>query len=172
VPDPFIGEIRIFGFNFAPIGWAMCNGQLLPINQNTALFSLIGTYFGGNGTTTFGLPDLRSRVPINMGQGSGLSEYVLGQVGGAENVALLATQVPSHSHSVNASDGAAGSTRPAGGVLGRAGSDIYAAAPDGSTVMNTGMIANSGGNQPHQNMQPYLTLNFCIALQGVFPPRN
>lgn len=172
MPDPFIGEIRTFGFNFAPVGWAMCNGQLLPINQNTALFSLLGTYFGGNGTTTFGLPDLRSRVPIHMGQGSGLSEYVLGQFGGDENVALQATQLPSHSHPVNANDGAASSTRPAGGVLARSGSDIYAGSPDGSTVMNTTMIANSGGNQAHPNIQPYLTLNVCIALVGVYPSRS
>ena len=172
MPDPFIGEIRIFGFNFAPTGWAMCDGQLLPIAQYTALFSLLGTYFGGNGTSNFGLPDLRARVPISMGQGAGLSNYVLGQLGGAEAVALLAGQLPAHSHSVNASDGAPVLTRPAGAVPARASADIYASAPDGTTVMNAGMIASAGGNQPHPNMQPYLTLNFCIALQGVFPPRS
>jgi microcystin-dependent protein len=152
--DPFIGEIRMFGFNFAPVGWAMCNGQLLPITQNTALFSLLGTTFGGNGTTNFALPDLRSRVPNHEGQGSGLSQYELGQSGGAENVTLLSSQLPAHGHSVNVSSAAAADGRPAGNVLAHAGTNIYAPAPDGATVMNGGMIANTGGNQPHANIQP------------------
>lgn len=170
--DPFLGEIRLFGFNFAPVGWAMCQGQLLPISQNTALFSLLGTSYGGNGTTTFALPDLRSRVPLSMGQGAGLSNYVIGQAGGNENVTLLASQLPAHSHSVNASSTAAAADRPAGAVLGHAGVNTYAAGPDGATVMNAGMIANTGGSQPHSNLQPFLTLNFCIALQGIYPSRN
>jgi len=172
VSEPFLGEIRMFGFNFAPTGWAMCNGQLLPISQNTALFSLLGTQFGGNGTSTFALPNLQSRVPIHQGQGSGLSSYVIGQSGGFENVTLLATQLPAHSHSVNASSATAAAGRPAGAVPAHPSADIYASAPDGATVMNAGMIANTGGNQPHGNIQPYLTLNFCIALQGIFPSRN
>lgn len=172
MPDPFLGEIRLFGFNFAPVGWAMCQGQQLPISQNAALFSLLGVSYGGNGTTTFALPDLRARVPLSMGQGPGLSDYVIGQTGGSENVALVATQLPAHSHSVNASSTAAAADRPAGAVLGRASVNIYSSGPDGATVMNGGMIANTGGSQPHPNLQPFLTLNFCIALQGVYPSRS
>lgn len=162
----------MFGFNFAPRGWALCQGQVLPISQNTALFSLLGTYFGGNGTTNFGLPNLQSRVPLSMGTGQGLSSYTIGQAGGTENVTLLATQLPAHGHSVNASSATAGGDRPAGAVLARPGANIYASAPDGTTVMNTGMIGNAGGGQPHSNIAPYLTLNFCIALQGIYPTRD
>jgi microcystin-dependent protein len=178
VSDPFIGEIRLFGFNFAPVNWAFCNGQLLPINQNVALFSLLGTFYGGNGTNNFALPDLRSRVPLGMGQGTGLSDYNIGQTGGAETVTLAVTQLPSHNHSVNASD-ASGvslfgpsdrSDSPAGHVLGRA--EIYRDKPDGKTVMNAEMIGNTGGGRPVSVIQPYLTLNFCIALSGIFPPRS
>lgn len=170
--EPFLGEIRMFGFNFAPIGWAQCNGQVLPISQNTALFSLLGTFYGGNGTSNFALPDLRSRVAVHEGQGTGLAQYVIGQRGGVENVTLLGTQLPAHSHSVNASSATAVEARPAGAVLAHAGASVYASAPDGATVMNSGMISNTGGNQPHPNVQPYLTVNFCIALQGIFPSRN
>lgn len=176
--EPFIGEIRMFGFNFAPVGWAFCQGQLLPISQNVALFSLLGTFYGGDGRTTFALPDLRSRVPLGMGQGTGLSNYTIGQAGGTETVTLSVTQLPSHNHAVNASDArdfslfgpSDRSDSPAGHVLGRA--DIYADAPDGTTVMNAGMIGDTGGGGPVGIIQPYLTLNFCIALFGIFPSRS
>jgi microcystin-dependent protein len=170
--EPFLGEIRMFGFNFAPQGWAMCNGQLLPISQNTALFALIGTFYGGNGTTNFALPNLQSSVAIHQGQGPGLSPYEIGQSGGTENVTLLQGQMPEHTHVVNASQSPGTGTRPAGAVLARATADIYAAAADGSTTMNAGTIGSAGGGQPHSNIQPYLTVNFCIALQGIFPSRN
>ena len=170
--EPFLGEIRMFGFNFAPQGWAMCNGQILPINQNTALFSLLGTYYGGNGTSTFALPNLQSSVAIHQGQGPGLSPYVLAQVGGAENVTLTSGQMPAHNHQVGANAGPAGGTRPGGAALGRTSDDVYAAAPDGSTTMNASMIGTAGSSLPHTNIQPYLVLNFCIALQGIFPSRN
>jgi microcystin-dependent protein len=169
--EPFLGEIRMFGFNFAPRGWATCNGQLLPINQNTALFALIGTFYGGNGTSNFALPDLQSSVAIHQGQGAGLSPYLMGQKSGVENVTLTETQMPTHVHSVTANSAPATSARPSGTVPARASADVYGAAPDGTT-MNAGMIASSGGSQPHTNIQPYLVVNFCIALQGIFPSRN
>jgi microcystin-dependent protein len=168
---PFLGEIRIFACNFAPRGWAMCNGQLLPINQNQALFSLLGTNYGGNGQTTFALPNLQGRVAIHEGQGSGLSAYTLGETGGAESVTLLTTQMPQHTHSVAASSAAATGTRPGGSVPARASTAAYATTPDG-TLMNATMLTTAGGGQPHENRQPYLVLNFCIALQGIFPARN
>jgi microcystin-dependent protein len=170
--EPFVGQIAMFGFNFAPSGWALCNGQLLPISQNTALFALIGTYYGGNGTTNFALPNLQSTVAIHQGQGPGLSPYVIGQTGGTENVTLTSGQMPLHNHQVNANASPASGSRPAGSVLGRPTTDIYAAAPDGSTTLNAGTISNTGGSQPHPNLQPFLVVNFCIALQGVFPSRN
>jgi microcystin-dependent protein len=172
VPEPFLGEIRMFGFNFPPQGWASCDGQTLPISQNTALFSLLGTTYGGDGTTTFALPDLQSRVAIHPGQGIGLSACTAGQAGGTENVTLLPAQMPTHTHSVHANNSLAEAHRPAGRVLARAGTDIYAAGPDGSTVMDARMLGDAGGNDPHQNIQPYLVLNFCIALQGIFPARS
>ena len=170
--EPFLGEIRMFGFDFAPQGWALCNGQLLPINQNQALFSLLGNMYGGNGTTTFALPNLQSRVPIHQGQGAGLSAYVVGQAGGAETVTLAAAQMPAHAHPVKASSNTAGSTKPKGRVPARSQSDVYAAKPDTSTVMHPSMIAEAGGGEPHTNVQPYLTVNFCIAMVGIFPARD
>jgi microcystin-dependent protein len=170
--EPFLGEIRMLGFNFAPQGWAPCNGQLLPINQNQALFSLLGTTYGGDGTTTFALPDLRSRVPVGQGQGPALSSYVEGQAGGAETVTLTAIQMPGHTHAVKASSSAAGSDQPEGRALARSASHIYAAKPDTSTVMNADMLGDAGGSQSHDNIQPYLAVNFCIALTGVFPARS
>jgi microcystin-dependent protein len=172
VSEPFLGQIQAFGFNFAPRGWALCNGQLMSIAQNTALFSLLGTTFGGDGVTTFGLPDLRSRVGIHMGQGPGLSPYVIGEISGTENVTLNVAQMPQHSHSVMATSGSATTGRPAGAVPARDSSNAYDAAPDGQTTMNAGMIGPSGQSLPHQNLQPFLVLNFCIALQGIFPSRN
>jgi microcystin-dependent protein len=171
VSEPFLGEIRMFGFNFAPQGWAFCNGQLLPISQNTALFSLLGTQYGGNGQTTFALPDLRGRVAIHQGQGPGLSNYVIGQVSGTENTTLTSGQMPQHAHGVVANASPASSGRPDGAVPARASGDIYAAAPDG-TAMNAGMIGVAGGSQPFNNLQPFLVVTFCIALQGIFPSRN
>jgi microcystin-dependent protein len=170
VSEPFLGEIRSFGFNFAPQGWATCNGQLLSISQNTALFSLLGTFYGGNGETTFALPNLQSRVGIHQGQGTGLSAYQLGQFSGSESVTLTLGQMPLHTHGLMANASPATSTRPDGTVLAR-GPSAYAAAPDG-TAMNAGAIAGVGGGQPHTIIQPYLCLNFCIALQGIFPSRN
>src|ERR1700683_1520443 len=142
--NPFVGEIRDFGFTFAPRGWAMCNGQLLPISQNTARFALIGTFYGGNGTSTFALPDLRSRVGIHEGQGVGLSPYDIGQNGGSENVTLTTNQLPQHGHAVGAAGGLGSATRAGGGVFARQAADAYAAAPDG-TVMNAGMTGTAGG---------------------------
>jgi microcystin-dependent protein len=170
--EPFLGEIRMFGFNFAPRGWALCNGQLLPINQNQALFSLLGNMYGGDGTTTFALPNLQSRVPIHQGQGAELSAYVVGQAGGAETVTLAAAQMPAHSHSVKASSSKANSLKPKGRVPARSQSNTYAARPDTSTVMHPKMIGQTGGGEPHANMQPYLTVNFCIAMVGIFPARD
>jgi microcystin-dependent protein len=170
--EPFVGEIRMFGFGFAPQGWALCNGQLLPISQNTALFSLLGTTYGGDGRTTFALPNMQSRVPVCQGQGPGLSSYAEGQAGGAETVTLAAAQMPGHTHPVKASSSAAGSDQPGGRALARSASHIYTAEPDTSTVMNADMLGGAGGSQPHGNIQPYLAVNFCIALTGIFPPRN
>jgi len=168
---PFIGEIKMVGFNFAPRGYAQCNGQILSISQNTALFSLLGTTYGGNGQTTFALPDLRSRVPLHVGQGPGLSSYALGQVSGTETVTLIAQQLAPHSHTVNAS-ATATSKSPANNVptVTGAGSS-YAATPDGTT-MNPAMTTGGGGGQPHNNLQPSLCINFVIALEGIFPSRN
>ena len=169
--EPFLGEIRTFGFNFAPQGWAMCAGQLLPINQNTALFALLGTFYGGNGTTNFALPDLRGRVGIHQGQGVGLSPYNIGQISGTETVTLTQNQMPQHNHQVMANDTAASATRPAGAVPARVTAAAYGATSDGTT-MNAAMISTAGGSQPMSIIQPYLCLNFCIALQGIFPSRN
>lgn len=162
----------MFGFNFAPTGWAQCNGQLISISQNSALFALLGTFYGGDGTSNFALPDLQSRVAIHQGQGLGLSPYVTGQNGGAETVQLSLNQIPQHSHLVNASSSPGSTGRPAGAVPGRSTTDIYASAPDGSTTLHPSTIANAGGGAGHSNIQPYLTVNFCIALTGVFPSRS
>ena len=166
---PFIAEIVMFGGNFAPRGWAFCQGQLLSIAQNTALFSLLGTTYGGNGQTTFALPDLRGRVPIQQGSGPGLTPRVLGEQGGTETVTLQVTQMPAHTHTVSASTAAAGDTVPTGNVLSEG--SIYHAAP-GNTTLSPTAIGASGGSQPHNNIQPFLALNFIIATQGIFPSRN
>lgn len=166
---PFIGEIKMFGGNFAIQNWAFCDGSLLPIDQNDALFSLLGTTYGGNGQTTFALPDLRGRVPIHSGTGPGLSNYVLGQIGGVESVTLTASQIPPHNHNVLAGNGA---TAPiAGGYLNNA-SAIYSP-PDSTVVMKSSSTAvDGGGNQPHSNLQPFLTINFIISLFGIYPTQN
>ncbi len=162
----------MFGFNFAPQGWALCNGQILPIDQNQALFALLGTTYGGDGTTTFALPNLQSRVPIHQGQGAGLSSYAEGQAGGTETVTLAVAQMPGHTHPVKASSSAAASDLPRGRALARSSSDIYTAEPDATTVMNAKMLGDAGGSEPHANIQPYLAVNFCIALTGIFPSRS
>lgn len=173
--DPFVAEIRVFGFNFAPRGWAFCDGQLMPISQNTALFSLLGTNFGGNGTSNFGLPNLQGSVPLQQGQGPGLSNYDLGETGGAPAVTLLSTELPPHSHTLNCSTVTADQTSPVGDIPAappaQRGQNFFAATPGGSPAMNANLLAPAGGNLPHNNMPPYLTLNFCIALTGIFPPR-
>ena len=164
--EPFLSEIRMMSFVFAPKGWALCNGQLLPINQNQALFSLLGTTFGGNGQTTFALPDLRARTPIHEGLG-----HTLGERGGEQAHTLTSAEMPMHTHTVTASSAAqGGNSSPSGRVLGGA-NNVYHA-PSNLTTLNPGTVTNTGGSQAHQNMQPYLTLSFCIALQGIFPSPN
>ena len=170
--DPFVAEIRIFPFNFAPRGWAWCDGQLLPLSQNTALFSLLGTTYGGNGKSNFALPDLQGRVPMHPGQGPGLSLHDLGETGGSETVTLLESEIPSHSHAMRASYADGISQSPVNELL-ATGINISQYAPPGAlTALSPNTLAPAGGDQPHNNMMPYLTFYFCIALQGVFPPRT
>jgi microcystin-dependent protein len=173
--DPFVAEIRIFPFNFAPKGWAFCAGQLMPISQNTALFSLLGTTYGGDGKSTFALPDMQGNAPMHPGQGPGLSLHDLGETGGSPTVSLLESEIPSHPHIMRAASDAADNNSPqnntAAPPAGR-GNNLYITANTPLSAMNPQALTPSGGDQPHNNMQPYLTLNFCIALQGVFPPRT
>ena len=166
--DPFLGEIRLVPFTFAPRGWAFCAGQLLPINQNQALFALLGTNYGGNGRTTFALPDLRGRVPVGAGASASGSDYPLGSSGGHETVKLAVSQLPSHSHAVRANGGPATSRNPAATVPAAGGA--YAATQN-ATMKNV-MLGKSGGGQAHENRQPFLSLNYIIALQGIFPAQN
>jgi microcystin-dependent protein len=177
---PFVAEIRMFGFNFAPTGWAFCDGQLLPISQNTALFSLLGTNFGGDGKSTFGLPNMQGNVPIHAGQGPGLSQRFVGEAGGEQNVTLLSTEMPSHTHgfvcsTANATVVTSNTNQLAkgfkGNLQGNTQVKMYSTAAPNSQ-MNPLTIGISGQSNPHNNMMPYLTVNFCIALQGVFPARN
>jgi microcystin-dependent protein len=171
--EPFLGQVCTFGFNFAPRGWAFCNGQILPIAQNTALFSLLGTTYGGNGTTTFALPNLQSRVPVHFGTGAGLSNYALGQQGGTETNTLIVNQLPAHSHPLTAHGEDANSTNPSNNrpaaATGSPPPSIYSNAAADTNMQPTG---NTGSNQPIGNIQPYLALNFCIALEGIYPSRN
>jgi microcystin-dependent protein len=167
--DAFVAEIRIFAGNFAPKGWAFCNGQLLPISQNTALFSLLGTFYGGDGQSTFGLPDLRGCSPMHPGQGPGLTLRSLGERGGEESVTLNLNQMPAHSHQLTASTSAS-TPSPANSVPG-AGSKIYGPANNLVPMAGTA-VSSAGGSQPHDNRQPYLVLNFIIALQGIYPARS
>jgi len=173
--DPFVAEVRIFPFNFAPKGWAFAQGQILPISQNTALFSLLGTTYGGDGKSTFALPNMQGNACMHPGQGPGLSLHDLGETGGSETVSLLESEIPSHSHNqmCNAAPGD-GQTPDGGAVARTVGASPYVLAntPPAFVNMNDQAIAPAGGDQPHNNMQPYLTLSFCIALQGVFPPRT
>lgn len=169
--EPFIGQILIVPYNFAPRGFAMCNGQLLSIAQNTALFSLLGTYYGGDGKTNFALPDLQGRVPIGMGQGPGLSPYNLGQSGGEESVTLTLNQIPSHSHVPMAGASPANSGSPTGNYWSMPRVLLYSSsAPD--TSMNPAALGMTGGGQPHENRKPYLVMTYVIALQGIYPPRS
>jgi microcystin-dependent protein len=176
VTDQFVAEIRVFGFNFAPNGWAFCDGQILPISQNTALFSLLGTTYGGNGQSTFALPDLRGSVPLHVGYnqpGPGLSTYDLGQMGGTDTVTLLSSEMPAHNHALRAGQDLADVNEVT------PGQSSFAPSTDGllyHTTQNVNLAfqatAVAGGSQPHNNLMPYLTLTFCIALQGIFPPRS
>jgi len=178
--EAYLGEIRMFGFNFAPTGWMLCNGQTLAISQYAALFSLIGTSYGGNGTSTFQLPNLQSRVPVHQGTGAGLSTYVIGETTGTENVTLLYNNMPLHNHIVNAVTGSAGASDPHNALLGanapiaKGGAitqNSYSTAT-ANTTMNTTMLQTAGGNVPHNNLQPLLVVSFCIAYVGIFPSRN
>jgi microcystin-dependent protein len=178
--NPFVAEIRIFPFNFAPKGWAFCQGQLLSISQNTALFSLLGTTYGGDGKSTFGLPNLQGSAPMFYGQGPGLSLHDIGETGGSDTVTLLQTEIPSHNHALNADPSLATTNNPANGAYAEG---VWNAAPNSGnvniynvanpgTALSQNAIAPAGNSAPHNNLMPYLTLNFCIALQGVFPPRT
>ena len=175
--DPFVAEIRIFPFNFAPRGWAWCDGQLMPLSQNTALFSLLGTTYGGNGMSNFALPDLQGRAPMHPGQGSGLSLHDLGESGGSETVTLLESEIPAHNHAMSVSTSASdeeGQKQPQGAVPGsqQNTNQMYGSLASNLVQMSDQSLAPAGSDQPHNNMQPYLTFYFCIALQGVFPPRT
>ncbi|MCB9399651.1 MAG: phage tail protein [Acidobacteria bacterium] len=170
--DPFVAEIRIYPFNFAPSGWAFCDGQLLPLSQNTALFSLLGTTYGGNGKSNFALPNLQGRAVMHPGQGPGLSLHDLGETGGSETVSLLESEMPNHNHPHVVSQADGYSRTPNGELLATGiGIGQYASITN-SQVLNPNAASPSGGDVPHNNMMPYLTLNFCIALQGIFPPRT
>jgi len=170
--DPFVAEIRIVPFHFAPRGWAFCAGQLLPIAMNVALFSLMGTTYGGNGMSNFALPDLQGRAPMQPGQGPGLSLHDLGESGGAETVTLLTAEMPAHSHGVSAQSDPAATYKPGPPAsLGRASNQYQSNTAGNLVTMAQETLVSAGGDQPHNNMMPYLTLNFIIALQGVFPPR-
>jgi len=164
--EPFLSEIRIMSFGFAPRGWALCDGQLLPINQNQALFSLLGTTFGGNGQTNFALPDLRARTPIHVGGG-----HTLGERGGEQAHTLSIAELPTHTHVANASSSVGNAVIPTGAVLGSPLNLSYRP-PDSLTTLHPSTVTNIGGSQAHLNMQPFLVLNFCIALQGIFPSSN
>lgn len=171
--DPFVAEIRIVGFNFAPKGWAFCDGQILPLSQNTALFSLLGTTYGGNGKSTFGLPDLQGRAAMAPGQGAGLSLRDLGETGGSETVSLLPSEMPAHTHNVSAATfPATSSVALAGGAIARSGGGAAYSTAAPSVAMAPETLSQVGAGLPHNNLMPYLTMNFVIALQGIFPPRT
>ena len=172
--DPFVAEIRIFGFNFAPTGWAQCNGQLLPISQNTALFSLLGTVYGGDGKSTFALPDLQGMTAMHPGQGQGLSLRDLGEIGGSEAVTLLVSEMPVHTHNImsTGSQASTGIPSPTAAIARAVGGNAYQNSPfDPTTTMAPEALTPAGGSLPHNNLMPYLLFNYCIAMQGVFPAR-
>ncbi len=170
--NPFLGQIQPFGFNFAPRNWALCKGDLLPIAQYTALFSLLGTIYGGDGRTTFGLPDLRGRVSLKDGRGPGLTPYQIGEKGGSPTVALTDQQIPSHDHLFQIVAEAPNQPKPTGGLLGTPATPIYSNAATPDAALKSSTIGSSGGGQGHENMEPYIVVNWCIALVGVYPPRS
>ena len=174
--DQFLGEIRIFGGNFAPAGWALCDGQILPLAQNTALFSLLGTFYGGDGRTNFGLPNLQGAAPLMAGQGAGLANRVLGETGGEPVVTLLAPEIPSHTHTVSGSSSAGTLVNPANADWGVAsiarGQKLYATTAGTSPALSPQAFASNGSSFPHNNLPPYLVVNFIIALVGIFPARS
>lgn len=173
--DPFVGEIRMFSFDFAPTGWAFCQGQLLPLSQNTALFSLLGTTYGGDGKSTFALPNLQGNMPMHPGQGQGLSQHYLGEMAGQDAVTLLTNEIPPHTHNLHpaiAADASVNMAAPSSTVsIGVAPTRAFTSQAGNSVQMAPTQLGMAGGNLPHNNMPPYLALNFCIALQGIFPPR-
>ena len=172
--DPFVAEIRIFPFNFAPKGWAFCDGQILPLSQNTALFSLLGTTYGGDGKSNFALPNMQGNAPMHPGQGPGLSLHDLGETGGSETVSLLESEIPSHSHALMSLPAPGNQPTPSGNAFARVTGATPYLPPAGAPLVNMSgnALAPAGGDQPHNNMQPYLTFYFNIALQGVYPPRT
>jgi microcystin-dependent protein len=171
--DPFVAEIRIFPINFAPKGWAWCDGQLLPLSQNTALFSLLGTTYGGNGKSNFALPDLQGRAPMHPGQGPGLSLHDLGETGGSETVTLIESEIPAHTHALRGNNSLGDSPLPGGNTLARYVNNAYQTNTTSNLVsMSASSLTPAGGDLPHNNLQPYLTFYFNIAMQGVFPPRG
>ncbi|MEM9305328.1 MAG: tail fiber protein [Pseudomonadota bacterium] len=171
--EPFLAEIRIVGFNFAPRGWAFCDGQILPINQNQSLYSLLGTTYGGDGRTSFALPDLRGRTPIHVGQSNGGADHKLGQKSGEETHTLTTAEIPQHTHTQEASNDTANQQFPNGRLLARStATDPFWVSPSPLVAMAAGVVSNAGGGQAHENMQPYIALNFAIALRGLFPSRN
>lgn len=170
--DPFVAEIRIFPFNFAPKGWAWCDGQLMPLSQNTALFSLLGTTYGGDGKSNFALPDMQGNAPMHPGQGPGLSLHDLGETGGSETVTLLESEIPLHSHALTASQGDGLERFPSGQRFATGIGISMFQTPGALVQLNPNAVTPAGGDQPHNNMMPYLTFYFNIALQGVFPPRT
>ncbi|MDZ8106683.1 MAG: tail fiber protein [Nostoc sp. DedQUE12a] len=169
--EPFLAEIRMFAGHFAPQGWAFCNGQILPIRQNNALFSLLGTTYGGDGKSTFALPNLQVRIPIHPGQGPGLSNYSLGQSSGQTTVTLLTTEIPSHTHTLQGTGAGADRGDPTQAMFASARTEVYGPQIGSSPQMNPNVLGQVGQNQPHNNLQPYLAVNFIIALQGIFPQR-
>jgi microcystin-dependent protein len=169
--NPFIGEIRIFGGNFAPAGWAFCSGQLMPISENDALFALIGTTYGGDGQETFGLPDLQGRLPMHMGTGAGLTARVIGESGGVETVTLTSQQIPLHNHVPLAVSGNGNQSTPQNGVWAGVTTSIYTSNPPG-TAFNATLGGNTGGSQPHENLMPFLAVSFIISLFGIFPSQS
>jgi microcystin-dependent protein len=171
--DPYIGQIALVAFNFAPVGWAFCNGSLLPIDQYSALFTLIGTTYGGDGQTTFALPNLQSRIPLHQGQGTGTSNYVIGQNGGFEQVTLTSNQLPAHTHQAQCFTGGSNSQSPVNGIWANASRDQpYKANTTGAANMAAGAIGPAGGNQPHPNLMAYQALNYIISLFGVYPSQS
>jgi len=174
--EPFVAEIRIFAGNFAPVGWAFCNGQLMPISQNTALFSLLGTTYGGDGKSTFALPDMQGRAPMHPGSGPGLTPRDLGEIGGSAEVTLFSSQIPSHTHGLQASAATATSSDPTNNLLASPAANPKFTSlynnTNGSATLSPFTLSIAGGDQPHNNLQPYLALSFIIALQGIFPSRN